>query len=97
MDLKELYKKETGKDVTGDSVHIKAIISRDYLEWLEKQLLLHVVRPRLIANKDYLEFDVKLLEEGYEYEVLAKYQDLYCVVDETGDLEVFHKSFFNVA
>jgi hypothetical protein len=38
MDLKEIYKRETGKEVNGNSIGIKVIISRDYVDWLEKQL-----------------------------------------------------------
>ena len=43
MNLKEIYKKETGLEVNGNSVGVEVVISANYVDWLEKQLLIHSV------------------------------------------------------
>jgi len=55
------------------------------------------VMPRLIANQNYFEHKIQLLVDGKEYKALCKNKDCFCIIDETGSMEVFHKSFFNVA
>jgi hypothetical protein len=60
MNTKEIYKKETGLEVNGKTVGIETVISAHYVDWLEKQLILHDVsncktEPRL--NKLETELD----------------------------------------
>lgn len=43
MNIKEIYKKETGLEVNGKTVGIETVISAHYVDWLEKQLLIQRV------------------------------------------------------